>query len=76
MPDWYLGANIGLYMLPSNTNGMQIWYIHSDDYVPDAITNVEGNLTEENLWLGVKVSTPLTARHRPELDTTQLLSED
>jgi hypothetical protein len=48
----------------------------SDDYVSDVIKNVEGILDEANPQLCVKVSTPMTVAHRPELDTTQLQSED
>ena len=59
-PDCYLGANIGLYMLPENTSGKQKWYMSSDDYVADAIKNVEGKLAEANRQLCVKVSTPMT----------------
>ena len=43
-PDHYLGANIGLYMLPGNTSGKQKWYMSSDDYVANAIKNVEGSV--------------------------------
>ena len=47
-PDRYLGANIGLYMLPGNTSGKQKWlYMSSDDYVANAIKNVEG----KSSWL-------------------------
>ena len=59
-PDCYLGANIGLYMLLGNTSGKQKWYMSSDDYVANAIKNVEGKLAEANRQLCVKVSTPMT----------------
>ena len=52
-PDCYLGANIGLYTLPGNTSGKQKWYMSSDDYVADAIKNVEGKLAEANRQLTV-----------------------
>ena len=38
--------------------------------------NVEGKLAEANRRLCVKVSTPMTARYRPDLDMTQLLSDE
>ena len=69
-PDSYLGANIGLYTLPGNTSGKQKWYMSSDDYVADAIKNVEGKLAEANRRLCVKVSTPMIVGYRPELDMT------
>ena len=52
-PDCYLGANIGLYTLPGNTSGKQKWYMSSDDYVANAIKNVEGKLAEANRQLTV-----------------------
>ena len=75
-PDRYLDANIGLYMLPGNISGKQKWYMSSDDYVADAIKNVEGKLAEANRQLCVKVSTPMTAGYRPDLDMTRLLSDE
>ena len=48
----------------------------SDDYVADAIKNVEGKLAEANRRLCVKVSTPMTVGYRPELDMTQFLSDE
>ena len=69
-PDRYLGVNIGLYTLPGNTSGKHKWYMSSDDYVADAIKNVEGKLAEANRQLCVKVSTPMTVGYRPELDMT------
>ena len=75
-PDHYLGANIGLYTLLGNTSGKQKWYMSSDDYVADAIKNVEGNLVEANRRLCIKVSTLLTVRYRPELDMTRLLPDE
>lgn len=50
--------------------------MNSDDYVSDVIKNVEGKLDEAYPQLCVKASTPMTVAHRPELDTTQLQSED
>ena len=41
-----------------------------DDYVADAIMNVEGKLAEANRLLCVKVSTPMTVSHGPELGMT------
>ena len=48
----------------------------SDDYVANAIKNVEGKLAEANRRLCVKVSTPMTVGYRPELDMTRLLSDE
>ena len=70
-PDGYLGANIGLYTLLGNTSGKQKWYMSSDDYVANAIKNVEGKLAEVNGQLCVKVSTPMTFGYRPESDINQ-----
>ncbi len=39
-PDQYLGANIGLYTIPSDTTGKRYWFMRSDDYVAEAIKNV------------------------------------
>ena len=52
-PDCYLGANIGLYTLPGNTSGKLKWYMSLDDYVANAIKNVEGKLAEANRQLTV-----------------------
>ena len=43
---------------------------NEDDYVADAIMNVEDKLAEANRRLCVKVSTPMTVGYRPELDMT------
>ena len=49
----FRSANIGLYKLPGNTSGKQKWYMSSDDFVADAIKNVEGKLAEANRQLTV-----------------------
>ena len=42
----------------------------SDDYVADAIKNIEAKLAEAKKQLCVKVSTPMTVSHGPELGMT------
>ena len=46
-PDCYLVTNIGLYTLLGNTSGKQKWHMSSDNYVTNAIKNVEG----KSSWL-------------------------
>ena len=69
-PNCHLGANTGLCILPGNTSDKQIRYITLDDYVSDAITNVQDCLAEANTQLCTKISTSMIIRYRPVLDTT------
>ena len=68
-PDCYLGANTGLCILPGNTGDKQRIYTTLDDYVPDAISNVQGNLAEASRQLCTKVYITLIVGYRPVLDT-------
>ncbi len=76
-PDRYLGANVGLYTIPSDTPGKRYWFMSSDDYVSEAIKNVEQKLGEVDLHLKSSITTPSNVTsYRPELDVTPTLSDE
>jgi hypothetical protein len=48
----------------------------SVDYVSDAIKNLECKLADAYQQLCMNISTLISARYRPELETTRLFSDD
>ena len=72
-PTEYLGAEIRKHYV-TNPDGTQSakprWAMSSDLYVKRALADVERELAEIGQTLKSKVSTPLSADYRPELDTT------
>ena len=72
-PTRYLGANIAKYQVD---DGSEKWSMSSEDYVRNAIKNLEILLMEEEAELNTsKRSTerPYPANYRPEIDVTPLL---
>jgi len=48
----------------------------ADQYVKDALINLEYNLDKMDKQLPTKVSTPLSNNYRPEMDTSPYLDDD
>ena len=72
-PKRYLGANVGKYQLP---DGREVWSMSSNDYVKNAIKNLEAILALENTKLKGKATRPLPCDYRPEIDISPLLSDE
>jgi hypothetical protein len=67
VPTHYLGANIGQYFIPGDTSGKQEhWYMSSDNYVAEAIKNVEAHLAEVHRRLKTTITTPMSPSCKPE----------
>jgi len=73
-PDRYLGAQVKEWRFPDDTV-KPVWAISSEQYVKEAIRNVENNLQRQNRKLP-KVYQPLPSNYHPELDITPLLTDD
>ena len=75
-PTEYLGNQVGRCDMHDPLNpGRQCWAMSSDLYVKHAVGEVEKELGEihQQLRLPSKVSMPLSAGYRPEVDGTKLL---
>ncbi len=68
-----LGSTIGIYTLPST--GTQCWFMSSDEYVREAMQNVESELTKTDLKLKSKVDTSSSPSDCPEFDVSDSLSD-
>jgi hypothetical protein len=68
-PDTYLGATVKKWYIPgSDDPGKVRWAMSSEVYVKRAITDVETELALVDKILPTKVTTPMSAGYRPELD--------
>jgi len=67
-PERYLGANIGKYT--TSEDSREKWYMSSDEYVKNAVRNVEQNLSEIGKGLTKMADKPFTTGYHPELDVT------
>ena len=74
-PTTYLGATILKFQLP---NGNECWAMGSEQYVKEAIRNVEAWLEEhgEQKLKSKKAAAPLPSGYRPELDILPLLNDE
>lgn len=72
-PTRYLGANIATYQLP---DGRECWSMSGRDYVKNAVRNLEVTLESEGLKLRTKADRPMAINYRPEVDVSDLLSEE
>ena len=72
-PKRYLGANVGKYQL---ADGREVWYMSANDYVKNAVKNLEETLEVEGTKLKGKADRPLPTNYRPEIDVSPLLSDD
>lgn len=74
-PERYLGATIGQYRFDEEPNKVR-WSMSSDEYIGNAIRDVETKLSEKGRRLSTKVSTPLSQGYRPELDVSKELNDE
>jgi hypothetical protein len=71
-PDQYLGASIIQYYLPQDQTKVR-WGLSSQQYVVEAIPNVETELSNIGKCLSNAVITPISSGYRPELDVSPSL---
>jgi len=74
-PKIYLGAEIKQFRHPDNPQH-SMWSMSADQYVKDALVNLEFNLDRMGKRLPTKVTTPLTSGYRPEVDASPYLDYD
>ena len=72
MPDIYLGGKISKVEL---MNGAKAYTFSSSQYVKGAVSNVEAYLRERNQKLPSRASSPLSIGYRPEIDSSDELSD-
>ena len=72
-PSTYLGATVSRFTLP---DGKECWAMGSEQYVKEALRNVEDWLSERGAKLKPKVTCVLPSGYRPELDVTPELDDD
>jgi hypothetical protein len=74
-PDIYLGAKLREMQLP---NGVYAWSLSASKYVQEAVRNVRDYFQKERLgYLWPKhAPTPFPREYNPELDVSELLSDD
>lgn len=73
-PDRYLGAQIKEWRFPENASEVH-WAMSSEQYIKEAIKNVEAHLQKHNRGLP-KVHQPLPAHYHTELDITAPPADD
>jgi hypothetical protein len=73
-PTRYLGATIKRWRLVGDESPKH-WGHSSEEYVKQAIANVELELNKMGRQLCGRFSTPMTANYRPELDYTPFLAD-
>jgi hypothetical protein len=74
-PNRYLGAEVIEWRFPDEVD-QPYWALSSNQYVKEAIKNLEAKLAEDNLRLPGRCSTPMPIGYRPEMDTSPLLSDE
>ena len=71
-PTIYLGAKIGTTVLD---NGIKSFYFSMNQYIKEAIRNVETYLNQRNLALLKSTTIPITMNYTPEIDMSPELDE-
>ena len=74
-PKTYLGAQIGEYTFPEDPK-TKYWMMGSEKYVKDAVRQVKESLAKRNQTLKNKAPSVIPSGYRPELDATELCSDD
>jgi hypothetical protein len=69
-PDMFLGARL----CHKTMNGVPCWTMTLDDYVNNAIKNIEERLAKTGQKLPTRCNTPLASGARPEMDVSTELS--
>jgi hypothetical protein len=76
-PGTYLGAKVSKYCLEHSDNPDKVrWSLSAEDYVNRVVKDVETKLEKVDKALPTKVTTPMTADYRPELDQSKELGPD
>jgi len=70
-PSRYLGADISEYELG---DGTPCWSLSADEYVANAIKNLETMLQAEGVKLRTKAYRPMSSNYRPEVDVSAELN--
>ena len=73
-PKQYLGASVSKYSIPGTSE--ECWCMGSEQYVKEAIRNMENWLTQRGGKLKTKMSSPLSPSYAPELDATPLCNDE
>jgi hypothetical protein len=73
-PTRYLGATIRKWRILGDEDASH-WGLSSDEYIKQAIANVELELEREGKRLQGRYSTPMSTNYRPELDFSPFLSD-
>jgi hypothetical protein len=74
-PTRYLGAVVKKYFLDGDSKKAR-WAISSDEYIANAVKNVEAELESAGRRLVTKANTPMTVGYRPECDVSPVLDAD
>jgi len=74
-PTRYLGATIKQWRLPGDERASH-WGHSAEEYIKQAIVNVEMELKREGKGLQGRYSTPMSPNYRPELDCSPFLSDE
>jgi len=74
-PSRYLGATIQRWKLPGDEEASH-WGHSSEEYVKQALENVEMELAWEGRGLQGRFSTPMSPNYRPELEYSPFLSDN
>ena len=75
VPKTYLGATISKFRLPDDPT-KERWAMSSEQYVKEAVKNVERWLSERGTNLKTKAPSVLPSGYRPELDVSPELDDD
>jgi hypothetical protein len=75
VPTTYLGATISKFRLPDDPD-KERWAMSSEQYVKEAVANVELWLKERDAKLKTKAPSVLPSGYRPELDASPELDDD
>ena len=72
-PKRYLGAEIKIF---TDKEGMDCYAISSDEYVANAVKEVEKHLEKKSLKLRGRANRPFDANYKPEIDITPELNDE
>ena len=76
-PTTYLGAQFGKFKIKTSQDpDKERWSMSSDNYVKQAIKDVEAEVKLMQKKLPTRVTTPLSAGYRPEVDGSPELPDD
>ena len=73
-PTRYLGATIKQWTI--NEEEGYKWGMSADEYVQQAVKNVEQELLKIDKHLSTRANTPISSDYRPELDVSAVLEDD